>query len=96
MKSRQSVDHPIRQSTDTNEGTGGGPTIGTTLQTPWMGPLEAAAYLGIALGTLRNWTSAQYVPHSKRGRVVRYHRDRLDQWLNRGACPGRTTFADRQ
>jgi excisionase family DNA binding protein len=96
MKSRQSVDNLVRQSTDINEGTGIGTTIGKTLQTPWMGPLEAAAYLGIALGTLRNWTSAKFVPHSKRGRVVRYHRDVLDRWLNRGACPGRSTFADKK
>jgi excisionase family DNA binding protein len=61
---------------------------------PWMTPVEAAAYLGIALGTLRNWTSAHFVPHAKKGRVVRYHRDALDRWLARGACTGRSTFAD--
>ena len=61
---------------------------------PWLRPLEAALYLGVALGTLRNWTSAHYVPHSKRGRVVRYHRDALDKWLGKGACAGRTTLPD--
>ena len=61
---------------------------------PWMGPQEAAAYLGIAVGTLRNWTSAKFVPFARRGRVVRYHRDAIDRWLSRGACPGRTTLAD--
>jgi len=61
---------------------------------PWLTPVDAATYLGVALGTLRNWTSARYVPHVKRGRVVRYHRDTLDAWLRRGGCPGRTTIAD--
>ena len=61
---------------------------------PWLPPEEAADYLGIALGTLRNWTSARYVPFSRRGRVVRYHRDALDRWLSRGSCPGRSTIAD--
>jgi len=61
---------------------------------PWMTPAEAATYLGIALGTLRNWTSARYIPFSKRGRVVRYHRDTIDKWLARGGCAGRTTLAD--
>lgn len=61
---------------------------------PWLAPADAAVYLGIAIGTLRNWTSARYVPHVKRGRVVRYHRDTLDAWLRRGGCPGRTTLAD--
>ena len=59
---------------------------------PWLTPPEAAEYLGVALGTLRNWTSARYVPHAKRGRVVRYHRDALDDWLSRGACTGRATL----
>jgi excisionase family DNA binding protein len=61
---------------------------------PWMNPDEAAAYLRIAIGTLRNWTSAKYVPHCKRGRVVRYHRDLLDQWLSRGSCTGRSKIAN--
>jgi excisionase family DNA binding protein len=61
---------------------------------PWMAPGEAAAYLQIALGTLRNWTSARYVPHVKKGRVVRYHRDVIDRWLSQGGCSGRQTLAD--
>jgi excisionase family DNA binding protein len=61
---------------------------------PWLKPELAAIYLGVSLGTLRNWTSARYVPFARRGRVVRYHRDVLDRWLARGSCPGRTTIAD--
>ena len=61
---------------------------------PWMKPEQAAEYLGVALGTLRNWTSAKFVPFSKRGGVVRYHRDRLDEWLLSKSCQGRTTFAN--
>lgn len=63
---------------------------------PWLTPVEAALYLGVALGTLRNWTSAHYVPYAKRGRVVRYRRDVLDAWLTRGACTGRATLPDLQ
>ena len=62
--------------------------------TPWMAPRQAASYLGVSLGTLRNWTSARYIPFSKRGRVVRYHKDAVDRWLAKGACPGRTILAD--
>lgn len=61
---------------------------------PWLTPEAAAAYLGIALGTLRNWTSARFVPHAKRGGVVRYHRDELDRWLAKGGRPGRTRLAN--
>lgn len=65
-----------------------------TSSSPWMTPQEAADYLQIALGTLRNWTSARFVPFAKRGRIVRYHRGAIDRWLSKGGCPGRTTLAD--
>ncbi len=58
--------------------------------TPWMRPAEAAEYLGIAIGTLRNWTSARFIPFVKRGGVVRYNRAELDRWLLRAGCPGRS------
>lgn len=61
---------------------------------PWLKAEQAASYLGVSVGTLRNWTSARYVPFSRRGRVVRYHRDQLDRWLSKGSCPGRSTIAD--
>ena len=61
---------------------------------PWMTPQQAADYLGIALGTLRNWTSARFIPFSKKGRVVRYNRAAIDRWLGKGGCAGRATLAD--
>lgn len=63
---------------------------------PWLTPSEAAAYLRVALGTLRNWTSLRYVPHAKKGRVVRYHRGQLDRWLAGGARRGRMTLANQR
>ena len=62
------------------------------IQSPWMSPTETAQYIGVALGTLRNWTSAKYVPHVKRGRVVRSHRDAIDRWLSQKQCLGRATL----
>jgi len=59
---------------------------------PWFTPVEAARYLGIALGTIRNWTSQRFIPFAKKGRVVRYHRDELDRWLAKGGCRGRTAL----
>ena len=64
------------------------------LSSPWMTPRETAEYLQISLGTLRNWTSAHFVPFCKKGRVVRYNRKTLDKWLEKGGCAGRTTMAD--
>lgn len=66
----------------------------TDIDSPWMTARQAAGYLQVAEGTIRNWTSAKYVPHVKRGRMVRYDRDRLDRWMKAKECRGRTTFAD--
>ena len=62
-------------------------------ESPWLNPEQAASYVGVALGTLRNWVSMKYVPHVKRGRVVRFHREKLDVWLSRGECAGRLQHA---
>lgn len=70
------------------------PETAAVISTPWLTPRLAAAYLGIAIGTLRNWTSMRFVPHAKRGRMVRYHRDELDRWLAAGARSGRRTRAN--
>ncbi len=64
------------------------------VETPWMSYPQAASYLGIRIGTLRNWVSARYVPFARRGRVVRFHREKLDRWLRHGECHGRKTIAD--
>jgi excisionase family DNA binding protein len=66
----------------------------TRSESLWLPPRVAAEYLGVSLGTLRNWTSARYIPYAKRGRVVRYHQASLDKWLAAGSCPGRTTIAN--
>ena len=66
----------------------------TTVDSPWMTYKEAAAYVQVTVGTLRNWVSAKYVPFARRGRVVRFHRDKIDHWLRQGECHGRRTLAD--
>jgi len=63
-------------------------------ETPWFTSAQAAAYLGVKLGTVRNWISQKRIPFVRRGRVVRLHRERLDEWLRAGACPERNTAKD--
>lgn len=59
------------------------------LETPWMTIGEVSAYLSVSPGTVRNWVSRHYIPYARRGRVVRFHRERIDEWLNRGASKRR-------
>lgn len=66
----------------------------TPATTPWLTPTQAAEYLQIALGTLRNLTSQRRIPFSRRGGIVRYRITYLDRWLDQQACHGRASVAD--
>jgi excisionase family DNA binding protein len=52
------------------------------VDTLWMTIAQVAAYLSVSPGTVRNWVSQRRVPFARRGRVVRFHKDRIDQWLS--------------
>lgn len=47
----------------------------------WMTSAEAADYLRMPIGTLRNQTSIGVIPYTKLGRSNRYHRDDLRNLL---------------
>jgi len=54
---------------------------------PWMTTEEAAVYLSVAPGTLRNWRVDGLGPRANVvGRIVRYHRDSLDAFMREGAA----------
>jgi excisionase family DNA binding protein len=42
---------------------------------------EAAAYLGISAGTLRNWISMRRIAHVKVGRLTRVSLTMLDRYI---------------
>lgn len=48
----------------------------------WFNTKEAADYLRISIGTLRNWTSAGKIPYCKIGRSNRYKVSELRDLLN--------------
>ena len=64
------------------------------INSPWMTTAEVSEYLSVSAGTVRNWVSQRTIPFARRGRVVRFHKDRIDQWLFAGACRGRRSLAD--
>ncbi|HEG43341.1 MAG TPA: DNA-binding protein [Phycisphaerales bacterium] len=63
------------------------------VNSPWLTVKQLAEYLSLSPGTIRNWVSQKYIPHSKKGRVVRFHRRQIDEWLSADTCPGRRTIA---
>lgn len=47
-----------------------------------LGYRDAAALLGVPLGTLYSWVSKRCVPHIRLGpKLVRFSRDDLAQWI---------------
>jgi excisionase family DNA binding protein len=62
----------------------------------WLTTEEAAAYLKISVGSLRNMTSNGHVPYYKLARRNRYRRDELrDLLLNEKRGPGALGSVDR-
>lgn len=55
-----------------------------TVGSPWMSYRQAAAYLGVSVGSLRNWVASGRISAARNGGVVRFHRETLDAWLQRG------------
>ena len=53
-------------------------------RTERMNSAEAASYLGVTEGTLRNWRyeGTQSLPYRKVGRLVYYTKSDLDKWLD--------------
>lgn len=58
-----------------------------TTASPWLTTDQAAAYLSVSAGTLRNWRTQGQGPRCHTvGRIVRYHRDQLDAYMQAGAA----------
>ena len=51
------------------------------LEQEWFTTEEAAEYLRVSVGQLRNMTSSGYIPYYKLGRSNRYLKDELKQLL---------------
>ena len=66
----------------------------SSIDTPWLCYPEAAEYLRVALGTLRNMVSVGSVPFVRRKGIVRFHRDDLDRWLRQGERHRRHALVD--
>ena len=49
----------------------------------WIGIEEAATYLGITKDTLRKWIKKTDIPAHKIGRLWRFKRTELDEWVKK-------------
>ncbi len=53
----------------------------STVAGPLLSVDEAAAYLGVQPGTLRNWLSARRLPYVKVGRLTKLSQPDLDAFI---------------
>ncbi|MEW6349730.1 MAG: helix-turn-helix domain-containing protein [Thermodesulfobacteriota bacterium] len=51
---------------------------------------EVAELLRVSISTIRKWVHYGFVPHVKIGRLVRYRRSDITQWIDERATEGRT------
>lgn len=50
----------------------------------WIGIEEAATYLGVTKDTIRNWIRKKNIPAHKIGKLWKFKRSELDEWVKSG------------
>jgi excisionase family DNA binding protein len=52
---------------------------------------EVASYLDVKKSTIRKWCHFGFIPHYKIGSAVRFHKTKIDKWLEDCENVGRPT-----
>lgn len=50
----------------------------------WIGIEEAAKHLGVTKDTIRNWIKKTDIPACKIGKLWKFKRSELDEWVKSG------------
>ena len=50
----------------------------------WISVEEAAAYLGVTKETIRNWIKKTDIPAHRIGKLWKFKRSELDEWVKSG------------
>lgn len=50
----------------------------------WIGVEEVAAYLGVTKETIRNWIKKTDIPAHRIGKLWKFKRSELDEWVKSG------------
>ena len=61
-----------------------GEFMDNNIQDCWIGIDEAANYLGVTKDTIRNWIKKTDIPARKIGKLWKFKRSELDQWVMSG------------
>ena len=50
----------------------------------WISILDAASYLGVKVVTLRKWIKENKIPAHKIGKLWKFKKSELDEWVESG------------
>lgn len=56
-----------------------------------LGINECAAYLDVTPDTIYKWISRQKIPHIKLGRLIKFDKEKLDNWLKKKSIRSRSS-----
>jgi len=63
----------------------------------WLSVDEIASYLGVKRDTVYSWISSKDLPAHKMGRLWKFKRDEVDEWVREGgAAASRDTGHDEE
>ncbi|MEI2609582.1 MAG: helix-turn-helix domain-containing protein [Candidatus Promineifilaceae bacterium] len=62
----------------------------------WLSVEEIAAYLGINQDTVYKWITRKQLPAHKVGRLWRFRREEVDDWVRHNDNPGTNSDSDVQ
>ena len=54
------------------------------MQDSWIGIEDAAKYLDVNKDTIRNWIKKESIPAHKVGKLWRFKKSELDEWIQSG------------
>jgi hypothetical protein len=60
------------------------------MQSTWLSAEDVGEILAVAGCTILRWADAGLIPHVRLNRVVRFHPQRLEVWLETISCHGLT------
>jgi excisionase family DNA binding protein len=59
---------------------------GLALEDRWLSVDEIGAYLGIKRDTVYRWINEKYLPAHKIGRLWKFKKDEVDEWVRNGGA----------
>ena len=60
-----------------------------TFQDKLWNSAQVAQYLDVAVSTIRKWVHYGFIPHNKLGRLVKFRKADIDEWLEQRHVSGR-------